>query len=93
MNLNQAISPAPDVISQEVSGETVLLNLESEHYFGLDEVGTRVWQLIQETGDVRAIYRTMLAEYEVSEERLRRDLDALLEKIAGLGLVTLEVQS
>ena len=93
MNLNQAISPAPDVISQEVSGETVLLNLESEHYFGLDEVGTRVWQLIQETGDVRAIYRTMLAEYEVSEERLRSDLDALLEEIAGLGLVTLEVQS
>ena len=93
MNLNQAISPAPDVISQEVSGETVLLNLESEHYFGLDEVGTRVWQLIQETGDVQAVYRTMLAEYEVSEERLRRDLDALLEEIAGLGLVTLGVQS
>ena len=93
MNLNQAISPAPDVISQEVSGETVLLNLESEHYFGLDEVGTRVWQLIQETGDVQVIYRTMLAEYEVSEERLRGDLDALLEEIAGLGLVTLGVQS
>jgi hypothetical protein len=93
MNPNQAISPAPDVIFQEVSGETVLLNLESEHYFGLDEVGTRVWQLIRETGDVQAIYRTMLAEYEVSEERLRRDLDALLDEIAGLGLVTLGGQS
>ncbi len=93
MNLNQAITPAPDVISQEVSGETVLLNLDSEHYFGLDEVGTRVWQLIRETGDVQAIYRTMLAEYDVSEERLRSDLDALLEEITGLGLVTLEGQS
>ena len=45
MNLNQTITLSPDVISQEVSGETVLLDLESENYFGLDAVGTRIWQL------------------------------------------------
>ena len=37
MNLNQTITLSPEVISQEVSGETVLLDLQSEHYFGLDE--------------------------------------------------------
>ena len=90
MNLNQTITLSPDVISQEVSGETVLLDLESENYFGLDEVGTRIWQLIKETNDLEAIFNTLLAEYDVSEERLRGDLDALLGEIAGLGLVKLE---
>jgi hypothetical protein len=90
MNLNQTITLSPDVISQEVSGETVLLDLESENYFGLDEVGTRIWQLIKETNDLEAIFNILLAEYDVSEERLQGDLDALLGEIAGLGLVKLE---
>lgn len=90
MNLKQTITLSPDVISQEVSGETVLLDLQSENYFGLDEVGTRIWQLIKETSDLEAIYHTLLAEYEVSEERLQGDLKALLAEISSLGLVTLE---
>jgi len=93
MNLNQTITLSPEVISQEVSGETVLLDLESENYFGLDEVGTRIWQLIKETSDLQAIYNTLLEEYEVSEERLQTDLDVLLGEIAGLGLVRLEVRA
>jgi division protein CdvB (Snf7/Vps24/ESCRT-III family) len=90
MNLNQIITLSPEVISQEVSGETVLLDLESENYFGLDEVGTRIWQLIKETGDLQAIYNTLLDEYEVEEQRLQTDLEALLSEIAGLGLITLK---
>jgi Coenzyme PQQ synthesis protein D (PqqD) len=90
MNLNQTITPSPEVISQEVSGETVLLDLQSENYFGLDEVGTRIWQLIRETNDLQAIFETLLAEYDVSEERLRQDLDTLLGEISGLGLIRLE---
>jgi hypothetical protein len=89
MNLNQTITPSPDVISQEVSGETVLLDLQSENYFGLDEVGTRIWQLIKETDDLRSIYNTLLDEYEVEEERLEKDLEALLGEISDLGLVKL----
>ena len=90
MNLNQTITVSPDVISQEVSGETVLLDLNSENYFGLDEVGTRIWQLIKETNDLQAIYSTLLEEYDVSEDRLQQDLDTLLAEVTGLGLVTLE---
>ena len=90
LDLNQTITLSPDVISQEVSGETVLLDLDSEHYFGLDEVGTRIWQLARETDDLKAIYDTLLAEYDVAENRLKQDLDVLLGEIAGLGLITLE---
>ena len=93
MNLNQTVTLSPDVISQEVSGETVLLDLESENYFGLDEVGTRVWQLIQVSGDLENVFNTLLDEYEVSPQRLQEDLDKLLTEINGLGLITLEPRS
>jgi hypothetical protein len=93
MNLNQTVTLSPDVISQEVSGETVLLDLESENYFGLDEVGTRIWQLIQVSGDLQGVFNTLLDEYEVAPARLQEDLDTLLTEITGLGLVTLEPRS
>lgn len=90
INLNQTIALSPDVISQEVSGETVLLDLESENYFGLDEVGTRIWQLIKETNELSVIFKTLLDEYDVTEERLQQDLTVLLTEIEDLGLITLK---
>ncbi|MEM1111620.1 MAG: PqqD family protein [Pseudomonadota bacterium] len=92
MNLNQTIRVSPDVISQEVSGETVLLDLQTEHYFGLDEVGTRIWQLIKETDDLKEIFSTLLSEYEVSEARLQNDLNVLLSEISDLGLIQLQAR-
>ena len=89
MNLNQTVILSPDVISQEVSGETVLLDLRSECYFGLDSVGTRIWQLIRDSGELRAIYNTLLEEYEVEEAQLQADLEALLTDACERGLITL----
>lgn len=93
MNLNQTITISPDVISQEVSGETVLLDLESENYFGLDEVGTRIWQLLQENKDLSSVVTTMLEEYEVSEEQLNEDLSSLLGEVHKMGLITMETRA
>ena len=93
MNLKQTITLSPDVISQEVSGETVLLDLESENYFGLDEVGTRIWPLIESTGDLEAIFSTLLEEYDVEEEELLGDLSDLVGEIEKLGLVKLETRA
>jgi hypothetical protein len=90
VNLDQTISVSPTVISQEVAGETVLLDLESECYFGLDAVGTRIWQLIGEHGDLRRIFSTLLEEYEVEEAQLLEDLKALITDARGRGLVTLQ---
>ena len=90
MNLNQTVVVSPEVISQEVSGETVLLDLQSEHYFGLDEVGTRNWQLVQECGELQAVYDTLLAEYDVAPEQLLHDMEKLLTAIQTAGLVTLD---
>ena len=86
-NRKQTIEISPDVLFQEVGGETVLLDLESEHYFGLDAVGTRIWGLIGEGASVDAMVDTLLQEYEVERATLEADVAELLSRLAEAGLI------
>ncbi len=78
-----------EAIAQEVSGETVILDLKSEQYFSLDTVGTRVWQLLQGSSHIEEIYQQLLEEYEVEPSRLRTDLEDLLTALEQEGLISL----
>jgi hypothetical protein len=82
------IYAAPEVLFQELDGETVLLNLRDERYYGLDDVGTRVWQLLGEHGDIERVVSTMLSEYDVEEATLRQDVEKLIAALFEVGLVT-----
>lgn len=85
----QVATISPDVLAQEVSGETVLLDLKSESYFGLDELGTRIWQLLQENGSVQILLDTLLQEYNVEAEQLESDIENLLKELDSEGLIKL----
>ena len=76
-----------EVLSQEVNGETVLLDLEGESYFGLNEVGTRIWQLLQADITIEEALDTLTGEYDVSRVQLECDVGALLDQLAEAGLV------
>lgn len=78
------------VLAQELSGETVLLDLKGEKYFGLDAVGTRVWQLLKQGQDRVALIDTLLAEYEVERETLEQDVAELLDNLSIAGLAEID---
>ena len=80
-------SISDEVLSQEVNGETVLLDLEGESYFGLNEVGTRIWQLITAEQTVAEVLSILSDEYDASREQLEIDVGELLAKLADAGLV------
>ena len=80
----------PDVLARVIDGEAVLLNLESGIYFGLNEVGSCIWQRIVGGSTVRDMTRQVVEEFEVSEEVARRDIDALLEQLLDRGLARKE---
>ena len=84
----RAVVPA-HVVVQGVEGESVLLNLDSELYFGLDEVGTRIWEALTTSVSVRAAYDALLAEYDVTPEVLQQDMEALMEQLIENGLLAL----
>jgi len=87
--MTQTIKISSEVLTQEVGGETVILDLKSESYFGLDEVGTRIWQLLQEQENIQTITATMLNEYDVEEKQLEKDIQNLLTQLNKAGIVTL----
>ena len=76
-----------DVMVRDVAGETVLLNLNTGTYFGLDEVGTRMWNVLQNVGSIQEGYDTLISEYDVEPETLRKDLQKLIEDLVGHGLL------
>lgn len=84
-----AVRITPDVLHQEMGGETVLLNLANEKYFGLDLVGTRVWQLLNETQSANDVVTRLTEEYDVPTEQLRADVERLITELVAAGLVSI----
>jgi hypothetical protein len=76
-----------EVLHRDLQGEAVLVDLGSGKFFGLDEVGTRVWDGMESETTVDALVDRVVAEFEVSRPRAEKDLHALLRDLARRGLV------
>lgn len=83
---DRAVVP-PDVLVRVLDRESVLLNIQTERYFGLDETGTRMWQLATSLPTVEAAYKQLLSEYDVDPGTLRANLEDLLSRLVDNGLL------
>jgi Coenzyme PQQ synthesis protein D (PqqD) len=83
---DRATAPA-HVLVRFLDQESVLLNLQTEQYFGLDPTGTRMWQLLTASESIDAAYRRLLEEYDVEPEMLRDHLNELLGRLVDHGLL------
>ena len=81
------VSVPPDVLVSEIGGESVFLNLSGGSYFGLDEVGTRMWDALTHTDSLQAAYEILLGECDVDPEPLKNDLQDLVERLVKHGLL------
>jgi len=81
----------PDhVLTRQAAGETVLLNLDNEEYYGLDGVGSRLWELIEAGTTYGQAITTVLDEYEVTREELEADLMRVVNDLHANGLVLVD---
>lgn len=87
ISLARKISARPTVIAQDLAGESVLLDLETEQYFGLDDVGTRIWQTLTEKDSIQSAIAALLEEYDVEPEQLQQDVKNLIQELLANGLV------
>jgi hypothetical protein len=86
--LSGTLTASKEVLSREIHGETVLLDLNTESYFGLAGVGARIWQLLADGTNLRDMSAVLAAEYKVSEETLAADLQRFVSDLIDAGLVT-----
>jgi Coenzyme PQQ synthesis protein D (PqqD) len=87
ISLADSVAISEDVVSREIAGETVLLDLGSGTYFGLNETGTRIWNLLQDDGLLRQAFDTARTEYDVAPQDFERDFLALVRQLCARGLV------
>lgn len=87
IRLQDWVTIAPDVVFRDLDGEAVVLNLQTGMYFGLNEVGTRMWTLIAEDGRLQRVFDALREEYDVSPDVLEADLLELVRQLQAKGLV------
>ncbi len=84
---------AKDQVSCDLAGEAAILNIKSGVYYGLDPVGARIWNLMQEPRAVAEIQNAITSEYDVEPDRCARDLASLLERLLAEGLIEVKDES
>ena len=90
---SMCVQLSPDVLFRQLREEAVLLDLETQRYFGLDEVGARLWSLLAEDPRLERAQAALLLESDVEAETLARDVDSFLAELAAKGLVRLRPAS
>lgn len=85
---NRAVVPS-HVLIRHLDGEAVLLNLQSERYFGLDATGTRMLERVTSAPSVDTAYQELLEEFEVEPAVLREHLEDLLRNLVANGLLSM----
>lgn len=88
MNLDTRLEASPSVVTREIGGEMVLMDLESGNYFGLNPVGGQVWQALEEGKSITELCDQIEQEFDVPREQLQQDVLALAEELVERKLVT-----
>ena len=84
------LSVNPNVVFEQLDGQTVLLQLDGGVYYKLNATGSRVWALIQEHGDLEKVHDALASEYRVDPGTVREEVARLIEDLEGQGLVVIE---
>ena len=80
------IIASTNAVSCDLAGESVILDMKTGKYFALDDIGTRVWQILRTPCTLKAICEDLMRDYDVSLERSEADVSALLHRLIDLGL-------
>jgi Coenzyme PQQ synthesis protein D (PqqD) len=90
LSVHSIVIASPEQVSCPLGDESAILNLKNTVYYGLNPVGARVWNLLQQARTVGELRDTLLDEYEVEEFQCERDLIELLERMRTEGLIQVQ---
>jgi len=87
ISFSDRVTVPDDVLISHLQDEAVILNLDSERYYGLDNVGTRFLSVLTTSETIESAYDRLRDEYDVDPQTLRTDLLALVENLVDQGLL------
>lgn len=87
MTDNTILSRRPGLMTADMNGSAVMMDVMTGKYYNLGEVGGRIWELLEEPTDLAALVGKLTAEYDVTADRCRADILPFLEKLVKQGLL------
>lgn len=87
LSTSSIVVAAKNQVSCDLGGEAAILNVRSGVYYGLNPVGARVWNLVQQPRSVDEVRQSLTREYDVEEQVCESDLLTLLEELLAAGLI------
>ena len=87
ISFSDRVKVPDDALISRLQEESVILNLDSERYYGLDDVGTRILSVLSTSESIEAAYETLAREYDVDPQILRQDLLELVQSLVDQGLI------
>lgn len=77
-NVAEVYQRHPDIVFSEIDNETVMMDKNFEQYFGLESIGTEVWQLLETPTSVEKMAAQLCEKYDVSVADCQADLCVLM---------------
>ena len=90
ISLQSIVVRAPEQVSGELEGKVVLLSIQNGEYYNMNEVGSRIWELIEKPAAVATVIEALLAEFEVERGTCEREALAFLEQLRRDNLLRIE---
>lgn len=90
MNRDTIISKTEEVVLAELDGKVVMMSIANGQYYGLDEVGSIIWEMMSEPVQVKNIVARLMQEYDVTQEECEKDIMVFLEKLYEKKLIVLK---
>ncbi len=92
INFDDVVAVPDHVLVRQMDDELVILDLNTEAYFGLNDVGAALWSSLQETSSIDDAYRRLLDTYDVAPETLRQDIETLLQQLLDQQLIEIHAR-
>jgi len=87
LDLSTVVVRSDSIVAAEIDGEAVMLSIENGKYYGLDPVGTAIWDLVTEPRSITQICDTLLERYDVDAATCQKEVTDLLEALVEGGSV------
>lgn len=90
ISLDSTISQIDDIVASDIDNEKVMMSIEKGEYFGLEPIGSRIWELLAEPVKVSAIIDALLPNFDIDRQTCAQDVLTFLEELHTAGIVQVE---
>ena len=81
ITINSVIKRSPEIVHTDMDGETVMMSIEQGNYYGIDSIGSDIWNMLEGEMSIEDLCLKLCEKYDVEESQCQQDVISFLEKM------------